>query len=85
MFVRPKGDEMASCEKCWREAGGDPVLYRQLLRQRRDNPCTLEEQAGGEHAGLCESCQRRIVHCVTGQCLHPDCKSRNQSVAKPQE
>ena len=45
---------MAACEKCW----GDAYLYsygtsqtqseayQELLEERKDNPCTPEEQAG---------------------------------------
>ena len=45
---------MASCEKCWddagtrsRECGKSKVeCYNELLVERKDNPCTQKEQAG---------------------------------------
>lgn len=43
---------MATCEKCWRDAGGDPDDYKELLRQRKDNPCSLKEQCGERHLVL---------------------------------
>ena len=43
-----------TCEKCWGDAykrmlytgRGQAECYRELLEERRDNPCTLEEQRG---------------------------------------
>jgi len=43
-----------ACEKCWGDAymrmqmNGRPQYdnYRELLEERKDNPCTPEEQAG---------------------------------------
>ncbi len=45
---------MAACERCWHDAGlrqmhfgGDRVMYyEELLRERKDNPCTPRQQAG---------------------------------------
>ena len=45
---------MASCEKCWNDAGreaylegGDKVeIYHRLLKERDKNPCSPKEQAG---------------------------------------
>lgn len=37
---------MASCEKCWRDAGGNTTVYMQLLEERKATPCTEREQAG---------------------------------------
>ncbi len=45
---------MASCEKCWFDASlrsrenGKTIMenYRDLLEERKDNPCTPKEQAG---------------------------------------
>lgn len=37
---------MSACEKCWADAGGDMERYAQLLKERADNPCTPEQQAG---------------------------------------
>ena len=36
---------MASCEKCWNDAQGRAEDYQQLIEERKDNPCTPEEQA----------------------------------------
>lgn len=49
---------MASCEKCWADAAGNPELYRELFRTRN---CTPEEQAGVD-ATECPVCHRRAVH-----------------------
>lgn len=46
---------MAACEKCWSDAyfesrvNGRPQAdeYRRLLDERKDSPCTPEEQQGG--------------------------------------
>jgi len=42
---------MSACEKCWNDAynygmGDQPKKYRELLEERKDNPCTPREQAG---------------------------------------
>lgn len=45
---------MSSCEKCWGDAylamltrgGTQADHYHRLIEERRDNPCTPEEQAG---------------------------------------
>jgi len=45
---------MASCEKCWKDAylrsygiGKSQVdCYAELIRERKDNPCSEKEQAG---------------------------------------
>lgn len=66
---------MATCEKCWRDAGGDPERYNQLIVERRDTPCTPEQQAGEKHAGKCAVCGRQTVHCVVGRCVNPECES----------
>ena len=47
MGSEPK--RVGMCEKCWGAAygGGDQVdRYRELLEERKDNPCTLREHAG---------------------------------------
>ena len=59
---------MAICEKCWADAMGIAEEYFQLLHERKDNPCTLEEQAGPE-AQLCSYCNRMTVHTYTKYCL----------------
>lgn len=52
---------MASCEKCWADAGGDPDRYAELGRERAASPCTPEEQAGPD-ALWCYRCARRTLH-----------------------
>ena len=47
-------DMMAACEKCWRDAhmavmlrgGSVSDRYRELLEERKDNPCSKAEQDG---------------------------------------
>ena len=59
---------MSSCEKCWSDAEGDPEIYAKLIIERKDNQCTLEEQAGiGE---LCNICKRFTVHQYTHKCIN---------------
>ena len=67
---------MSSCERCWREAGGDPDRYSELLKI---NECTPEEQAGGRDASICEGCGRKTIHLYTKKCTNPFSKedSRN--------
>jgi hypothetical protein len=67
---------VASCEKCWRDAGGDPVKYSELVEWRtgRADECTLEEQAGGNDASECPKCHRNTVHCVLDRCINPECQ-----------
>lgn len=44
------------CEKCWRDAGMRVMLlggsqcdrYQEILRERKDSPCSKEEQEGTE-------------------------------------
>lgn len=60
---------MASCEKCWRDAGGEPERYHQLLDERKQNPCSPEEQAGGADAFWCKKCKRFTVHLYTKSCV----------------
>ena len=59
---------MAMCEKCWADAGGIAEKYFQLLHERKDNPCTLEDQAGPA-AGLCTKCNRKTIHQYAQFCL----------------
>ena len=68
---------MSACEKCWRDAGGDPDRYQELLKLRKwpDKACTPNEQAGGIDAGYCESCGGRTVHLYTHECMNPKCES----------
>lgn len=66
---------MTSCEKCWRDAKGNPDRYAELIESRTGtaDECSPEEIAGGEDAGECRHCQRQTVHCVVGRCMNPRC------------
>lgn len=63
---------MASCEKCWSDAGimgGDKTEnYANLIEERKDDPCTPEEQAGHD-AEICPKCKRKTVHQLTHECV----------------
>jgi hypothetical protein len=67
---------MPSCEKCWRDAGGDPREYAVLVesRNRPGKECSPEEQAGTE-ATMCPFCLRRTVHMYSQVCMVTDCSS----------
>ncbi len=68
---------MSSCEKCWRDAhsvgsyGDVTVRYRRLMEERRDNPCTPEEQAGPD-GKECPGCKRMSLHQYTDECMNKD-------------
>jgi hypothetical protein len=73
---------MASCEKCWEDAFYRSMVdafksksehYSDLIKERKDNPCTPEEQAG-EEAEICKECNRQTVHQYIHVCMNPDCK-----------
>ena len=55
---------MASCEKCWRDAGGNFDLYQNLVGVRN---CTPEEQSG-EESTICKECGRKTIHVYTHTC-----------------
>lgn len=59
---------MASCEKCWNDAGGNTDKYQRLIKERVTNPCTPEEQAGTA-AKLCPKCKSKTIHQFTNQCV----------------
>jgi uncharacterized OB-fold protein len=72
------------CEKCWSDAyvieqsgaeESQPQAYHRLLRERRENQCTAEEQAGPE-ADHCTVCGRKAVHPISRFCLA--CGDRDQ-------
>ena len=65
---------MASCEKCWRDSGGDPARYAVLVN-RRD--CTPEQQAG-EMATVCPACKRKTVHQYAHVCMNVGCKQEGE-------
>lgn len=56
---------MSTCEKCWRDAGGNSDRYHELIKTR---VCTPEEQAGPD-AGMCTRCGRKTLHQFTGECM----------------
>jgi len=69
---------MASCEKCWCDAYyrsiEDPMIpqavhYQNLIEERKENPCTAEEQAGID-AGLCSKCGKKTVHQYAKVCCN---------------
>ena len=66
---------MATCEKCWTDAGGNSVKYRELLNERKGCPCTPEEQAGLD-ATVCPACKRKTVHQHAKVCMNLDCKQQ---------
>ena len=60
---------MASCERCWRTAGGEPDVDYELIKQRQ---CTPEEQAGD--GGKCSLCGRWTIHQYAKCCMNPLCQ-----------
>ena len=73
---------MASCEKCWIDAynrsrctgKSQAECYEELIRERNDNPCTPEEQAGHD-AKVCPICNRKTLHQYTKICMN-GCKNK---------
>ena len=67
---------MASCEKCWSDAyfesrvsgKGQSDCYTELVQERKDNPCTPEQQAGMD-AEECQKCERKTIHQIIGVCV----------------
>jgi len=72
---------MSSCEKCWRDACGDPEKYGLLVNLRKENPCTLEEQAGKD-AALCKSCERKTVHQICNFCINRKCEMFAETIKR---
>jgi len=62
---------MASCERCWRNAGGNPERYAELVKTET---CTPEQQAG-TNAGRCPDCGRMTIHQYCCICMNPLCSS----------
>jgi hypothetical protein len=69
---------MPSCEKCWGDAytrshtdisKSQAEHYSDLIRERKDNQCTPEEQAGSD-AGICPDCERKTVHQIIRHCTN---------------
>ncbi len=67
---------MASCEKCWSDAymknfsngKGQAENYSFLIEERKENPCTPEEQAGKD-ARTCPKCHRKTIHQIMSECI----------------
>lgn len=59
---------MSCCEKCWSDAGNRYKAYARILDERKDNPCTPEQQAGPD-ATECPRCKRRTCHQYTNECM----------------
>ncbi len=59
---------MASCEKCWSDAQGNAGVYQQLIKDRKYNPCTPEQQAG-KYATECPKCKKITIHQHTKRCV----------------
>ncbi len=77
---------MSACEKCWKDAhlyAGLSVTdeYQRLINERKDNPCTPEEQAGDD-AKECPSCKRMTVHQHTDEPMCGCAPHRRSSDAK---
>jgi len=69
---------MASCEKCWGDAymrwHDNPMKdqaehYHDLLKERKDNQCTPEQQAGRD-AEKCPKCNRIAIHEICNVCMN---------------
>jgi hypothetical protein len=62
---------MPACEKCWRDSAMNRYDdgYERLLKERNANPCTPEEQAGGQYADRCVPCGRQTVHMYAKVCM----------------
>lgn len=64
---------MASCEKCWDDAGmiaygegGSKVeIYHRLLKERKERPCSPKEQAGQwwNEDKQCDSRLKEVAKC----------------------
>ena len=77
---------MAGCEKCWSDAymrsfndptKGQAEHYTDLIKERKSNPCTREQQAGID-ARVCPRCELRTIHQFTGECLSCGYKESNR-------
>jgi len=70
---------MSRCEKCWRDAHRDgpfadvAAVYARLIDERKDHPCTPEEQAGGA-AQVCPACGHTTLHQLTRECMVHGCR-----------
>ena len=71
---------MSACEKCWSDSRLGSDYYR-LLDERKEHPCTPEEQAG-PGAGQCPWCGRMTLHQHTRE---PMCGCDGSDAATPAE
>ena len=69
---------MASCEKCWSDAytksmcnpyKSQAEIYSELIIERKDDPCTPEQQAGPD-ANECPKCNKKAVHQLINVCMN---------------
>ena len=60
---------MPSCEKCWRDSGGNAARYLEIVGLQ---DCTPKEQAG-EDAAICAKCGRKTIHQLVRVCMNPEC------------
>lgn len=69
---------MASCEKCWADAHLRYVCdrskcqaehYHDLIKERKNNPCTPEQQAGRD-AKICPKCRKKTIHQIINICMN---------------
>ncbi len=64
---------MAACEKCWSDAHRGSQFsvadeYLRLMKERKDSPCTPEQQAGPD-ALRCMPCDRLTLHQHARVCM----------------
>ncbi len=73
---------MSTCEKCWNDAGlaaqassllTQAEYYSILLKERKNTPCTPEQQAGVD-AKTCPKCGRKTVSNHDHQCKNTNCR-----------
>lgn len=69
---------MPSCEKCWGDAytrthtnprKSQAEHYHDLIEERKDNPCTPEQQAGHD-AEICPKCGKKAIHQIIKECMN---------------
>ena len=81
---------MASCEKCWRDAyrrelqnpmKNQAEHYHDLIQERKEKPCTPNQQAGSEYAETCPRCGQQTFHCCAKVCMRPECGYRGEEAS----
>ena len=81
---------MASCEKCWEDAcmleyserrKSRAEYYHDLIAERKDNPCTPEQQAGMD-AKECPKCGRMTIHQYAHVCMNCGFKKMKNKMEK---